>query len=138
MTLTEKAAYLKGLSEGLTYDKNSAEGKLLLALVDLCAELAGEVERLNEDVEYLNDYCEELDEDLGDAEEVLLGEYDDEDEDEDEEFEDEEFYELECPFCGETIEFDASIDPENLSCPACHKPISLELEDLEAVDGQAD
>ena len=137
MTLNEKAAYLKGLSEGLTYDKNSAEGKLLTALIDLTAELAEEVTRLSEDAEYLNDYCEELDEDLGDVEEVLLGddedEFDDEfEDDEDEDFEDEEFYEMECPFCGETIEFDASIDPEHLTCPACHKEISLEIECPEA------
>ena len=74
---------------------------------------------------------------LGDVEEVLLGddedEFDDEfEDDEDEDFEDEEFYEMECPFCGETIEFDASIDPEHLTCPACHKEISLEIECPEA------
>lgn len=136
MTLNEKAAYLKGLCEGLTFDKNSAEGKLLTALVDLCTEIAEEVTRIDEDVEYVNDYCEELDEDLGTVEEVLLGDdLDDEDlDDEDYEFEDEEFYEMECPHCGETIEFDASIDPENLSCPVCHKDISLDLADLEAED----
>ena len=136
MTLNEKAAYLKGLSEGLTFDKNSAEGKLLMALVDLCSELAEEVTRIDEDVEYVNDYCEELDEDLGDVEELLLDDLDDEDLFDDYDDEDEEFYETECPHCGEIIEFDATIDPENLTCPACHKEISLELEDLEAEDGE--
>ena len=52
MTLNEKAAYLKGLCEGLTFDKNSAEGKLLVALVDLCSEMADEIVRIDEDVEY--------------------------------------------------------------------------------------
>ncbi len=144
MTLTEKAAYLKGLSEGLTFDKNSAEGKLLLALVDLCSELAEEVARIDEDVEYVSDYCEELDEDLGTVEELLVEDDDDfdfddeddffDDEDEDD-FEDVEFYEMECPHCGKTIEFDASIDPETLTCPVCHKEIPLDISDLEALDG---
>ena len=145
MTLTEKAAYLKGLSEGLTFDKNSAEGKLLLALVDLCAEIAEEVARIDEDVEYVSDYCEELDEDLGAVEELLVEDdefdFDDDefdDEDFDDEFEDEEFYEMECPHCGKTIEFDASIDPENLTCPACHKEISIDPSDLEALEGGDD
>ena len=123
MTLNEKAAYLKGLSEGLTFDKNSAEGKLLVALVDLCSEMAQEIDRIDADVEYVSDYCEELDEDLGDVEELLL----DEDEDFDDDFEDEEFYEVECPHCGEIVEFDASIEPEELICPACHEAIATEL-----------
>ncbi len=122
MTLNEKAAYLKGLCEGLTFDKNSAEGKLLVALVDLCSEMADEIVRIDEDVEYVSDYCEELDEDLGDVEELLL----DEDELDDEDFDDE-FYEIECPHCGEIIEFDASVGPEELTCPACHEPIATEL-----------
>ncbi len=123
MTLTEKAAYLKGLAEGLTFEKDSAEGKLLLALVDLCSEMAEEVARIDEDVEYVSDYCEELDEDLGYVEELLV----EDDEDFDDEFEDEEFYEIECPHCGEIIEFDASIEPEELTCPACHEAIATEL-----------
>ena len=92
MTLTEKAAYLKGLAEGLSFEKESAEGKLLLALVDLCSTLAEEVTRIDEDVEYVSDYCEELDEDLGAVEELLVDDdddYDDEFDDEDDEDEDE-------------------------------------------------
>lgn len=126
MTLNERAAYLKGLSEGLTFDKDSAEGKLLMALVDLCSEMAEEITRIDEDVEYVSDYCEELDEDLGTVEELLV-EDDDLYDDDDDLFDDEEFYEMECPACGEIIEFDASVDPEELTCPACHKPIAVEL-----------
>lgn len=133
MTLNEKAAYLKGLCEGLTFDKNSAEGKLLVALVDLCSDIADEIDRIDEDIEYVSDYCEELDRDLGDVEEVLLDEDEDDDFDDDDfdddDFDEDDFYEIECPHCGEIIEFDASIDPEKLVCPACHKEISLELEE---------
>ena len=134
MTLTEKAAYLKGLAEGLSFDKTSPEGKLLAAIVDFCSELAEEVVTVTE-------YCEELDEDLGEVEELLIADDDDFDDDfddyddEDEDWEDEAFYEIECPNCGELVMFDESIEPENLTCPACHKTIATNISDLEAEDG---
>ena len=34
MDMKEKAAYLKGLAEGLNYDKTTAEGKLLTAIIE--------------------------------------------------------------------------------------------------------
>ena len=80
MTLTERCAYIKGLAEGLNLNADKAESKLINALIELCSEMAEEIECLGEDVESLIDYCEELDEDLGDVEEVLIDEYDDEDE----------------------------------------------------------
>ena len=46
MNLTEKAAYIKGLADGLDFDKNSAEGKLLAALIDLTGDLAEYVAEL--------------------------------------------------------------------------------------------
>ena len=78
MNLTEKAAYLKGLADGLSLDTETKEGKLIAALIDMVDALAAKVEELDCDVEELNDYCEELDEDLHDVEEVLLDDYDEE------------------------------------------------------------
>ena len=40
MTINEKAIYLKGLADGLNFDKETAEGKLIAALIDLCADMA--------------------------------------------------------------------------------------------------
>ena len=39
MTLSEKAAYLKGLMDGLDLDKESAEGKMIAGIVDLLGEM---------------------------------------------------------------------------------------------------
>ena len=73
MTILEKTAYIKGLCEGLGLDKaDSAEAKVIKALLDLCQEMAEEIEDLQCEVENLHDYCEELDEDLGDVEEIIL------------------------------------------------------------------
>ena len=132
MKLTEKAAYLKGLADGLEFDKTTKEGKLIAALLDMVDALAEKVDELDMDVQDLNDYCEELDEDLGDVEEVLLCEDDDEDCcdgdcdccDGCDDFDVEETYEVECPKCHETICFDETLDPENLICPACGEKIS--------------
>ena len=136
MKMTEKAAYLKGLADGLDYDKTTKEGKLIAALLDMVDALAEKVDGLDYDVQELNDYVEELDEDLGDVEELL---YDDEDEDycdgdcdgcdgcDDYDMED--TFEVECPMCGDTICFDESIDPENLICPACGEKITCKCEE---------
>ena len=40
MNVTEKAAYLKGLAEGLAIDSSTPEGKLLLTMVDVMGEMA--------------------------------------------------------------------------------------------------
>jgi len=151
MTLLEKAAYLKGLAEGMELDRSSGNGKLIGVLIDLVSEMAEEIENLQEDVETLNDYAEELDEDLGSVEELLLDCDDDEDDDfdcdgdcaccsEDCELagEEEDYFEVECPSCGDTICFDSSIDPEELVCPACGEKFEclVSEEDLKALDAE--
>ena len=151
MTLIEKAAYIKGLADGLDFDKTTAEGKLIAALLDLTGELCNAIEEIDEDLATLNDYIEEIDEDLGAVEEYLLDELDEDDcdccdcddddcdccdccdcDDDDDDFDDDEdYYEVVCPGCGETICFDSSIDPENLTCPACNEKFACLCEDDE-------
>ena len=80
MSMMEKAMYLKGLCDGLEPDKTTKEGKLIAALLDMVTEMAAEMDDMQAEICELKDYCEELDEDLGDVEEVLL-DLDDEDED---------------------------------------------------------
>ena len=48
MTVTEKVAYFKGLSEGMAIDENSKEGKLINAITEVLADLALSVEDLEE------------------------------------------------------------------------------------------
>ena len=157
MELKEKAAYLKGLAEGLDFDKATKEGKLIAALIDLAGELCEAVEVLDadldeivEEVVELREYIEEIDDDLNDVEEFLdeevdLDDWDDEDEDEDEDCCDgdcdccsgcDDFFEIVCPSCGETICFDESVDPEDLTCPACNEKCAcvVEEDDLKALD----
>ena len=150
MTLNEKSAYIKGLAEGLELDTKTKEGKLIAALMDLVSDLAKSVSDLEEDVEYLNDYIEEIDEDLGEVEEILAEcDCDDCDCDCDDcdcDCDDcdcdcdEDFFEIECPSCGETVCFDETIDPEDLICPACGEKFEciVSEDDLKALDGIED
>ncbi|MCR4904713.1 MAG: hypothetical protein K6A33_01435 [Clostridiales bacterium] len=72
----------------------------------------------DEDFDDFDDFEDEDDED------------DDEDEDEDDE-EEEEFYCTTCPHCGGKVYFDDTVNPEDVICPACHKPLLDEEEDEE-------
>ena len=146
MTLNEKAAYIKGLADGLELDNTTKEGKLIAALIDIVGELTDAIYDIDEDLDTLNDYIEEIDEDLGSVEELLYDCDDDECDcdcdgdcdccDEDCDFGDEDFFEIECPSCGEIVCFDGTIDPEELACPACGEKFEclVSEEDLEALD----
>ena len=46
MTIVERAAYLKGLTEGLGVEPDSRDGKLWAALTDLLSDMAHEIEDL--------------------------------------------------------------------------------------------
>lgn len=145
MTISEKVAYLKGLMEGLSIPTETPEGKVLHAMADILSDLAMTTEDLEQETNRLGDYVEELDEDLGEVEEYLFTSEeedeeseDEEDEDdvvdflddEEEEEEDEDIYALECPSCGETIYLDESLlDETDILCPACHEPISFDIEE---------
>ena len=142
MTLNEKASYIKGLVEGMELDTAKGEGKVIAALLDLVSDMAVTIEELEEEIDTLYDYCEELDEDLGEVETILV---------EDEECDcdcgcdcdcdcdccdEEDFFEIECPACGDTVYLDGSVDPEELVCPACGEKFECLVaeEDLEALD----
>ncbi len=118
MTLTENAAYLKGLAEGLNIDDSKPEGKLLVKLLDLVSDMADSISDLEDECEELRSYIEEIDDDLAAVEDDLYEDEDDEELDEDED-EEADFYEVTCPNCGEAVCFDDSLDPEDLMCPAC-------------------
>ena len=141
MTVSEKAAYIKGLMEGMDIDTSKGEGKILAAMADLLEDLSLSVMDLEDETATLNDYIEEIDEDLGALEEEV---YDcdcdcddcDCDDCDDCDCDDcdccdccDESFEITCPSCGETIVFDGEIDPEDLSCPACGEKLVCECED---------
>ncbi|MBQ2698268.1 MAG: hypothetical protein IJF59_06275 [Clostridia bacterium] len=122
MNLTEKVAYIKGLMEGMEITAETKEGKLFSAIVDLLEDMALSVSDLEDEVSEVEAAVDEIDEDLSWLEGYVLDEEDDEDEDE--------YFEVECPVCGEEFYIDAETalkDGETV-CPECGTEIEVELE----------
>jgi hypothetical protein len=116
MALKEKAAYLKGLADGLDFDKTTAEGKLLAAILELLGEMTDAIDEIDEDLEYLADYTEELDKDLGELEAAV---YEDE-------------CDCDCCDCD-----DCDYDCDDCECLACCSE-GFEFEDEDEEEEEAD
>ena len=78
MSLTEKVAYIKGVIEGMDFDKSTNEGKIIDLIIDLLDDVTKDVTDVYESTQTLNAYIEEIDEDLGVLEEVVYEAYEDE------------------------------------------------------------
>ena len=138
MTIVEKAAYLKGLTEGLGITPETKEGKLWAALQDLLTDMAHEIEdlqsaqldmadaldELTDEVTVLQDCCGDLDLNPLDEDE---DDEDEEDEDEDSSF-DEVLYDVTCPVCGEEITLDEDMLAQgSIDCPHCGEALEFEM-----------
>ncbi len=132
MTLTEKTAYIKGLMEGLDFKADTPEKKILAAVIDLLDDMALAVTEIEEDIDYLSDYAEELDSDLGDVERDIYECDDDDDCDCCDCDDDEDYYEAVCPKCGEIIYLDEDLlQCDDILCPQCGEKLICELDDCD-------
>ena len=137
--LTDRAAYLRGLAEGMGLNKEKNENKLILEMLDLMDEMAQKINELDGDVGELEEYVEDIDSDLSDMEDILFGDEDDECCDEDcdccGEYDDEEELSFDCPHCGKTVQVKAAdIDyDESPVCQHCGQPFFTDLQDEDDV-----
>lgn len=143
MTLTEKAAYLKGLKDGLKLDTEKAEGKLLDAIVDMLNDVALEIADIEENASLVNDELDMIEDELDAIEEYLDDEYDEDDDDDDDDEEDDQdeddydfgddaVYEITCPTCGETIEVDEETLMQGaMNCPKCNEELEFDFDEIE-------
>ena len=143
MTMSEKAAYLKGLMDGLNLDTEKTEGKMISAIVELLGDVTKRVTDIEETTIAISDELDEIEEDLDAIEDYILDEDEDDyydDEDEDEEFGDEGFdfgdedstiYEGECA-CGNIINFDEeTLEAGSIICDNCGETLEFSFEDDE-------
>ena len=144
MTISEKAAYLKGLMDGLGLDTEKAEGKMIASMVELIGDMAKRISDIEETTIAISDELDEIEEDLDAIEDFILDEEDDEFDDEDyfddEDFDDEGFdfgdeettiYEVKCA-CGNIIDFDEeTLEKGSMTCPECGELLEFSLEDDE-------
>ena len=138
--MKEKAAYLRGLIEGLGIDETTKEGKVIKAMSELLGELAEAVDAIDEDVTHAYDQINDLSEELEDLEADL---YEDEEPEEDaEDAEDsgddddnadvagEPYYEVACPACGNTVYVsEDDLDAGEAICPSCNVAFEVALAD---------
>ncbi|MDY4489205.1 MAG: hypothetical protein SPE19_01540 [Candidatus Faecousia sp.] len=152
MTISEKSAYLKGLMEGLKLSTESDEGKMIAAMVDLLGDMAKKITDIEDTTIAISDELDEIEEDLDAIEDFIMDEDeddddfydDDEDDDEDWDDDDEEFeegfdfgdedstiYEVECA-CGNIIDFDEeTLEKGSIVCPNCGETLEFSVEDVE-------
>ncbi len=145
MTISEKAAYLKGLMDGLKLDTETAEGKMISEMVALLGDMAKKVTDIEDTTIAISDELDEIEEDLDAIEDFIMDEdeYDEYDDDydfddEDDDFDDEGFdygdedttiYEVECA-CGEIIDFDEeTLEEGSIVCPSCGETLEFSLDD---------
>ena len=142
MTISEKAAYLKGLMDGLNLDTEKAEGKMIAAIVDLLGDVTKRLKDVEETTIAISDELDEIEEDLDAIEDFIMDEEDDWDEEDDEWDEDEEYeegfdfgdedstiYEVTCT-CGEVIDFDEDVLEEgSMLCPNCGETLEFSFDD---------
>jgi hypothetical protein len=132
--ISEKVAYLDGLMEGLNI-QDDKYAKIFSAIVDALDLIAEEMADHEDTLADLDDSVEEIFENLDEYDDFLYGDEEDE-EDEDDEFDEDDFFEIVCPNCGETIYFDQDMldSPDGLICPNCNEPIELHIPDAKPED----
>ena len=133
MEISEKVAYLKGLTEGLKLDAETKEGKVLLAIVDVLDAMAEEFKDVEEEILEVEDGLDAVSEDLSDLEETVYFalEDDDEDDEEDDDDDDGEVFVTTCPECEEEVVFDESVlEDGEVICPNCGARLEFDLSDL--------
>ncbi len=123
MTVTEKAAYLKGLAQGIDLDADKPETKLINAMIDVIDEMALSIADLEDAMDTVVEQLDAVDEDLAEVEDYIF-----EDED-DYEGGEGDYFEVVCPACGETICLDESVlDEDSIECPACGETLEFDFD----------
>ena len=140
MNNTEKIAYIKGLAEGLALDSKKPEVKVINAIVDLLDDIAYDLTDMEELYDELSEQVDEIDQDLAEVESELYDDAEIEDDfydDDFDDFEDEEnpFYEVTCGSCGKKINVSEDVLLEGeIECPNCGELLEFDFSDLFAED----
>ena len=133
MTLSERAAYLKGLKEGLKLNTETSEGKLLNEIIEMLEDVALSVNDLEDCTSAISDELDLIEEEIEEIEDYL----DEDDEccccaDDDDDEDDEIIYEVKCPTCDEVINLDAHmLEMGGIKCPNCGEELEFDAIDDE-------
>ncbi|MBQ3887675.1 MAG: hypothetical protein II735_06870 [Clostridia bacterium] len=137
MKITEKAAYIKGLAEGLELDPKDKLTKVVKSLIDLVQEMSETITELEQCYDDVCDQIDALDEDLSGVEDLLY-----EDKNDDEKLcsccgstSDEAAYEVTCPTCQTVIGLtEEDISKDGMICPTCGENLEFDYDEDELDD----
>ena len=141
MTLAEKAAYLKGLMDGIKLDTEKDENRLLKAVVDLLQDMAVSIDDLEDNAIAVSDELDEIEENLDAIDEFLMDEDDEDDEDFDDdldydfgdddfEYDEDPIYEVTCPKCGAVHQFsEKDLLEGSKPCSKCGELLEFEFDE---------
>ena len=132
MDLNARAAYIRGMMNGMEFDAASKEGKVIAAMMDLLEQMAAVVTDHDDALDQVYDELETLDEDMDDLISFLAG-----DEGDGEDDEEDAVYEVTCPNCKtvSTVDEETLLNSE-LVCPNCGAAFDIELEADEEPEGK--
>lgn len=123
--LTNHASYLQGLAEGLKLDCEKPEGKLINELLKLVADMADELEALDDEQAFVADKLDEMEDVIDVIGESVFGDDCDEDD----------VYTIVCENCGAEIDFTGE-DLDDLACgdfvcPECGETVELDFDECD-------
>ena len=123
--ISEKVAYLDGLADGLSL-KDEGSDKVLRGVIDVLGAIAEALEEQDESIDDLSDCVDDIYDELDELTDEFDGELDEDD-----------FIEVQCPHCGETVYFDEDMidSDDGLICPNCNETIEFEIPGCECVCG---
>lgn len=125
--LTNRAAYLKGLADGLKLDNEKTEGKLINEIIALLGDITEEVESLDDEQMFIEDKIDEMEEVIEIMGDDLYADGCD--------CEDDDVYTLVCEKCGAEVDF-TSEDLDDIAagefiCPECGEVIELDFDECD-------
>ena len=148
--IKKRISYVQGLAEGMNLNNETKEGRVINEILTIMADMAEDIEEVMYTQAELEEYVENIDQDLNDLEDDVYEEEEDDDDDEHETYDDvTEYYEdddfdldsnnyieMECPNCQEEVYFESEIldddDVVEVMCPSCDEVIFVN--DQEHID----
>lgn len=144
MELTEKAAYAKGLLDGLELDPKDKQTKVFKVIIELLGDIAEEISELEQCYDDVSDKIDGIDEELSGIEDILFHKLDEDDEDfqndspltdSESELSQDLLYEVTCPTCDEVIALDEdALNQGSMKCPKCGEVLEFDYDEDELDD----
>lgn len=124
--IREKAAYMRGVFEGVNFNGDDQQKRLWDSLIDFCDGVADDLGELKDSQDEFTDYIEAIDEDLSTLEKYFYNNSEEADENEEVVFtsdQDHGVLEMNCPFCNQGVYFENEAGEYEVVCPECGKVI---------------